>query len=53
MVKHEEGFFYRNKIYYGCYNKKQVSRQGNISIIKLEYIQSDHSIYEDDWAVRL
>jgi len=50
----KEGFyFYRNKVYYGCYDETQVSGQGSISIIKPEYIQSDHSICEDDRAVRL
>lgn len=50
----KEGFyFYRNKIYYGYYDEKQVSGQGSISIIKPEYIQSEHPVCEDDWAVRL
>lgn len=50
----KEGFyFYRNKIYYGCYDEKQVCGQGSISTMKPESIQTDHPICEDDWAVRL
>ncbi|MCM1045104.1 MAG: hypothetical protein NC417_06315 [Candidatus Gastranaerophilales bacterium] len=50
----KEGFyFYRNKVYYGCYNDTQVSGQGRITMIKPEHIQSNHPIDEDDWVVRL
>ena len=50
----KEGFyFYRNKVYYGCYDEKQVSGQGNIAIMKPEYIETNHPIHEGDWAVRL
>lgn len=50
----KEGFyFYRNEIYYGRYNEGQVSGQGSISIIKPEFIHTDHPICEDDRAVRL
>ena len=48
-----EGFyFYRSSIYYGCYDEKQVSGRGNISIVKPEHIQTNHPICEEDYAVR-
>lgn len=49
-----EGFyFHRNHLYYGSYNEKQVSGRVNISKVKLQHIQTNHPISEDDWAVRL
>lgn len=48
----KEGFYcYRDSIYYGFYNEKQVSGRQKVSISKS--IQTDHPICEDDWAVRL
>ncbi|MBO5033833.1 MAG: hypothetical protein J6D08_18500 [Lachnospiraceae bacterium] len=50
----KEGFyFYRNNVYFGCFDEKQVSGQARISVIKPKHIQTDHPICEDDWAVRL
>ena len=53
----EEGFYcYRNKIYYGSYDEKQVSGRMCISMISTngsEHIQTNCPIREDDWAVRL
>jgi len=50
----KEGFyFYRNGIYYGCYDETQVSGQGSISKVRPEYIQSNHPISEEERAVRL
>lgn len=49
-----EGFyFYRNRVYYGRYDEKQVSGQASLSVTKPEYIQTDHPIRENDRAVRL
>ena len=48
-----EGFyFYRNRVYYGRYDEKQVSGQASLSVMKPEYIQTDHPIRENDRAVR-
>ena len=53
----KEGFYcYRNNIYYGSYDEKQVSGRMRISMIstnKSERIRTNHPISEDDWAVRL
>ena len=50
----KEGFYYyRNNIYYGCYNETQVSGKITLARIKPEYIQSDRPIHEDDQAVQL
>lgn len=49
-----EGFyFYRNRVYYGAYEEKQVSGQGRVSSVRPEYIQSEHPVHENDCAVRL
>lgn len=45
----KEGFyFYRNRVYYGCYDETQANGEGKITIIKPEHMQTDHSA----WAVR-
>lgn len=45
----KEGFyFYRNRVYYGCYDETQTNGEGEITIIKPEHMQTDHSA----WAVR-
>lgn len=53
----KEGFYcYRNNIYYGSHDEKQVSGRMRISMIstnKSERIRTNHPISEDDWAVRL
>lgn len=53
----KEGFYcYRNNIYYGPYDEKQVSGRMRISMIstnRLERIRTNRPISEDDWAVRL
>lgn len=53
----KEGFYcYRNNIYYGSYDEKQVSGRMRISMIstnKPQHIQTNHPISEDEWAVRL
>lgn len=46
-----EGFYvYRQCIYYGLYDARQVSGRGKISMYKPERIQTDHPFSEDDWA---
>lgn len=53
-MKMKEGFyFYRNKVYYGCYDETQAHGEQKFSMIKPEYIQTDHPICEDDLAVNL
>lgn len=50
----KEGFYsYRNNIYYGFYDEKQVSGRLKISTVKSTCIQTEHLICEDDWAVKL
>lgn len=50
----KEGFYcYRNNIYYGWFDERQVSGRCKISTIKPENIQTDCPIGEEDWAVRL
>lgn len=50
----DEGFyFYKNNVYYGCYDEDQVSGWGNISGVRPEQVQTDHPIGKDDRAVRL
>ncbi len=50
----KEGFYcYRDSIYYGLYNEKQVSGWSRISAAKPECIQTDHPFHEADQAVRL
>lgn len=50
----KKGFYFHNdRIYYGCYNEKQVSGQVNVSAYNPEHILSDHPVCKDDWAVRL
>lgn len=50
----KEGFYcYRNNIYYGSYDEKQVSGRKRISMSKPKCIQTNHPICEDDWAVLL
>lgn len=45
----KEGFyFYRNRVYYGCYDETQANGESEITIIKPEHMQTDHSA----WAVR-
>lgn len=45
----KEGFyFYRNRVYYGSYDETQTNGEGEITIIKPEHMQTDHSA----WAVR-
>lgn len=45
----KEGFyFYRNRVYYGCYDETQSNGESEITIIKPEDMQTDHSA----WAVR-
>lgn len=45
----KEGFyFYRNRVYYGCYDETQTNGESEITIIKPEHEQTDHSA----WAVR-
>lgn len=45
----KEGFyFYRNRVYYGCYDETQANGEGKISMPKPESMQTDHSA----WAVR-
>ncbi len=48
----KEGFFvYRNNIYYGFYNKEQVSGGEIISTTKLEHIKTNYAIDGEDWEV--
>lgn len=48
----KEGFYYyESNIYYGSYDETQVSGRMNLSRIKPEQIQTDHSVSESDWAV--
>lgn len=50
----KEGFYsYRNNIYYGFYDEKQVSGRLKISTVKSNCIHTEHLICEDDWAVKL
>ena len=50
----KEGFYsYRQKVYYGRYDETQMCGYASLSSIKPELIQSEHSICEDDQAVRL
>lgn len=50
----KEGFyFYRNHVYYGSYEEEQVSGRGKVSAFSPEYIQTEHPVSEEDWAVRL
>lgn len=46
-------YFYRNKIYDGSYDAKQVSGWINASIVKPEMIQTKQPINQDDRAVKL
>lgn len=50
----KEGFYrYRNNIYYGSYDEKQVSGRMLISMFQSNKIQTNRPIREDDWAVGL
>ncbi len=49
----KEGFFYyKNNIYYGCYDEKQVSGRVRVSMVKPENIKTERQIHKDDWAVK-
>lgn len=52
MIK--EGFyFYKNGVYFGCYEEEQVSGQGKITGIREDHIKTKQPITDEDWAVRL
>lgn len=50
----KEGFYcYKNNVYYGWFDERQVSGRCKVSTMKPEYVQTDRPIGEEDLAVRL